>query len=116
MDNQDTILSRLRAVIQSRGLSRPSDSYTVRLLDAGVGRIGEKIREEAAELADAARLTENDRAKAVIHEAADLTYHLMVMLTACDVRFQDVEAELARRFGTSGLEEKASRPRPPEAE
>jgi phosphoribosyl-ATP pyrophosphohydrolase len=116
MDNQETVLRRLAAVIESRGLSRPSDSYTVRLLDAGVGRIGEKIREEAAELADASRLTKNDRAQAVIHEAADLIYHLMVMLTACDVRFQDVEAELARRFGTSGLEEKASRPRSPRAE
>ena len=115
MDDQDTILRRLGAVIESRRLSRPSDSYTVRLLDAGVDRIGEKIREEAAELADAARLKENDRAKAVVHEAADLTYHMMVMLTACDVRFHDVEVELARRFGTAGLEEKASRPGPPRA-
>ena len=116
MDNQDTVLHRLAAVIESRKLSRPSGSYTARLLDAGVVRIGEKIREEAAELADAARLPENDRAGAVIHEAADLTYHLMVTLAACDVRFQDVEAELGRRFGTSGLEEKAARPHPPRAE
>jgi len=116
MGNQDTIFCRLGALITSRKLSRPSGSYTVQLLDAGVGRIGEKIREEAAELADAARLAENDRTRAVIHEAADLAYHLMVMLAACDLRFQDVEGELARRFGTSGLEEKASRPNPPRAE
>jgi len=116
VDNQDTILHRLAAVIENRRLSRPSHSYTVRLLNAGVDRIGEKIREEAAELADAARLTESDRARAVVHEAADIAYHLLVMLTACDVRFQDVEAELARRFGTSGLEEQASRRRPREAE
>ena len=116
VDNQNTILHRLAAVIESRGLSRPSHSYTVRLLNAGVDRIGDKIREEAAELAEAARLTEPDRAKAVIHEAADLTYHLMVMLTACEVRFEEVEAELARRFGTSGLDEKASRRRPWEDE
>ena len=116
MDKQDAILRRLESLITSRKLSRPSGSYTAQLLDAGVGRIGEKIREEAAELADAARLAEDDRAQAVIHEAADLTYHLMVMLTACDVRFQEVEGELARRFGRSGLEEKASRRDSPEAD
>ena len=112
MDNQDKILRRLGTLIESRGLSRPSGSYTVQLLDAGVERIGEKIREEATELSDAARLTGNDRSKAVIHEAADLVYHMMVMLTACEVTFHDVEAELARRLGTSGLEEKASRGHP----
>ncbi len=116
MDNQDRVLRRLEAVIASRKTSRSSESYTAQLLGAGVGRIGEKIREEAAELADAARLMEDDRQKAVVHEAADLTYHLMVMLTACEVRFQDVEAELVRRFGTSGLEEKASRGDPRDGE
>ena len=116
MHNQDSILRRLAGVIQSRKMARPSDSYTAQLLDAGVGRIGEKLREEAGELADAAQSTEIDRAKNVIHEAADLTFHLLVMLTACDVRFEDLEAELARRFGRSGLEEKASRPGPPGGE
>ncbi len=111
MSQETTVLSRLTAVIEDRKARRPPKSYTTKLLDGGVEAIGVKIREEAGELVDAARAAEKDRA-AVIHEAADLVYHLLVMLAACEVKLADVEAELSRRFGTSGLDEKASREDP----
>jgi phosphoribosyl-ATP pyrophosphohydrolase/phosphoribosyl-AMP cyclohydrolase len=78
------------------------------LLDDGVDAIGAKIREEAGELAHA--LTTESTAR-VVSEAADEIYHILVGLLARDVTLRDVEAELARRFGLSGLAEKASRRR-----
>ena len=105
MNEEASILSRLSAVIEDRKVRRPANSYTTRLFDGGVDAIGRKVHEEAAELIEAAELN----ADAVIHEAADLVYHLLVMLAYCDVGLSDVEKELQRRFGTSGLDEKASR-------
>lgn len=108
MSQQTNVLLRLSAVIEQRKARRPPESYTTKLLDGGPDEIGAKIREEASELVDAARAADGAPGP-VIHEAADLVYHLLVMLAACDVKLADVEAELARRFGTSGLDEKASR-------
>ena len=108
MDENSTILPRLMAVIEDRNANRPPSSYTAGLLDGGTGEIGKKIHEEAAELVEAAGAAHATPA-AVIHEAADLIYHLLVMLAYCDVSLCDVEEELSRRFGTSGLDEKASR-------
>ena len=71
--------------------------------------MGDKIMEEAAELVEAAGEEGSEGREHVIHEAADLVYHLFVLLGYRDVGLQDVEAELARRFGTSGLAEKESR-------
>jgi phosphoribosyl-ATP pyrophosphohydrolase len=96
------------AVLEDRKAKRPANSYTTQLFEGGIERIGAKIREEAEEVVEAAHQARDDR-KAVIHEAADVIYHLLVLLAYCDVGLQDVEAELARRFGISGLEEKASR-------
>ena len=111
MGGDSTILSQLMVLIEDRREKMPPDSYTTRLLEGdlleSVARIGAKIREEADELIEAAAVPE-DRAH-VVHEAADLVFHLLVMLARCDVPLADVEAELARRFGTSGLQEKASR-------
>ena len=109
MSGDTSVLAKLTAVIEARKRERPPGSYTAELLGGGVDAIGAKLCEEAAELVEAARLTEEDREPAVIHEAADLVYHLLVMLGWCDVAMAEVEAELARRFGVSGLEEKASR-------
>ncbi len=110
MSHDATILSRLMAVIEDRRANRPPQSYTTKLLEGGAEAIAAKIREEAEELIEAARRT--DRVpQDVIHEAADLIYHLWVMLAFCDVKLADVEAELTRRFGTSGLDEKGSRDR-----
>ena len=103
------IFHRLMAVVEDRQVHRPPNSYTARLFEGGVEVIGGKVLEEAAEVVNAARRARNDGSHSVAHEAADLVYHLLVLLAASKVSLSDVEAELARRFGASGLEEKASR-------
>lgn len=86
-------------------------SYTKQLLDAGAVRIGEKLREEADELA---RAVADESPARVASEAADVLYHLMVGLVSRGVTWRDVLSELRRRSGVSGLAEKASRaPRTP---
>ncbi len=109
MDASQPILKRLMGVIETRKAERPSGSYTTTLLDGGTQRITSKIREEAEELIEAATNMGCSSPKFVIHEAADLIFHMLVLLAACDVSLDDVEAELEKRFGTSGLEEKARR-------
>jgi phosphoribosyl-ATP pyrophosphohydrolase len=109
MNDTEMIFQRLMAVIEERR-SHPSDrSYTSSLLAGGVEAIGAKIMEEAGEVVDAARESDPDARKHLIHEAADLMYHLLVMLGHKRVQLVEVEAELAVRFGMSGLDEKASR-------
>jgi len=99
------------AVIEDRRAHPSEGSYTAKLFAGGVERIGEKICEEAAEVVDAARAAESPEAHAhLIYEAADLIYHLFVMLGFRQISLAEVEAELARRFGISGLAEKAARP------
>ena len=96
-------------VIDDRKANPPARSYTTSLFQGGVGRIGAKIGEEAAEVVEAAS-EEGDQGRAhLAHEAADLIYHLLVMLSYRGVALREVEDELARRFGISGLDEKASR-------
>jgi phosphoribosyl-ATP pyrophosphohydrolase len=102
------ILSDLMHTIEDRRAKRPAGSYTSQLLDGGIDAMGAKLSEEAHELIDAARLAE-ESPEAVVHEAADLVYHLLVLLADCNISFSQVEAELARRFGVSGLAEKAAR-------
>lgn len=111
MDASQPILDRLMRVIESRKADRPSGSYTASLLDGGTQRITSKLREEAEELIEAATDMGCSSPKFVIHEAADLLYHTLVLLAACNVSLADVEAELEGRFGTSGLAEKARRER-----
>lgn len=108
--NEDvTILARLMAVIEQRKAQPSEKSYTSRLLAGGVAKIGEKIVEEAAEVVEAADEAGEEGRQHLVREAGDLIYHLLVLLAHRDVRLEEVEAELARRFGISGLEEKASR-------
>ena len=102
-------LDLLEATILKRQAVPDEKSYTAKLLAGGVEKIGGKIIEEAAELIDAAGEPDDEGRKHTVHEAADLLYHTLVLLAARDVRLAEVEAELARRFGVSGLEEKASR-------
>ncbi len=104
-------IDELAETIRARRAAPDSDSYTRRLLDGGVDSIGAKVLEEAAEVVEAAKESGDTGREHTIREAADLVYHLMVLLAARDSEFADVEAELARRFGVSGLEEKASRNR-----
>jgi len=100
------ILDRLFAVIEERRQQRPEDSYVVRLLDGGVPAIGEKVREEAEEVIDAAA---HDDADHVAREVADLLFHTWVMMARSGVQPADVYAVLEQRFGVGGLEEKRSR-------
>jgi phosphoribosyl-ATP pyrophosphohydrolase len=104
-----TILARLMAVIEDRKANPPAKSYTSRLLAGGVPKIGEKITEEAAEVVEAAGEPGEEGRQHLIREAGDLLYHLFVMLAYRDVRLDEVENELARREGISGITEKESR-------
>lgn len=108
--NPQTVLAQLMAVIEDRKRTLPEKSYTTKLFAGGVPKIGEKIVEEAAEVVEAAGAPGDEGRAHLIREAADLIYHLFVMLGHREVRLTEVEAELARRFGISGLDEKASRP------
>jgi phosphoribosyl-ATP pyrophosphohydrolase/phosphoribosyl-AMP cyclohydrolase len=102
-----TVLEQLDRVLQARRDSSTGEkSYTKSLLDAGMPKILAKIAEEHGELT--AELPSGDDAK-VIHETADLLFHVMVGLTARGIEIERVLAELARRFGTSGHTEKAAR-------
>ncbi|MGA2449799.1 MAG: bifunctional phosphoribosyl-AMP cyclohydrolase/phosphoribosyl-ATP diphosphatase HisIE [Polyangiaceae bacterium] len=101
-----TVLARLEAVLEARKSSSGAASYTKRLYERGTAAIGEKIAEEAGELAQA--LVEESDVR-VVSEAADLLYHTLVGLRSRGIALRDVLAELARREGVSGLAEKASR-------
>jgi phosphoribosyl-AMP cyclohydrolase / phosphoribosyl-ATP pyrophosphohydrolase len=100
------MLARVAEVIAARRRERPEKSYVVSLLDAGYPKINAKIEEEARELAEA--LPAGDSAHTA-HEAADLFFHALVGLEAAGVPVNAVFAELQRRFGVSGIDEKAGR-------
>jgi phosphoribosyl-ATP pyrophosphohydrolase/phosphoribosyl-AMP cyclohydrolase len=100
------VVARVAQVIATRRRERPEKSYVVSLLDAGFPKISGKITEEAGELVEA--LPQGD-AKHTAHEAADLLFHMLVGLEAAGVPVDAVFGELARRFGVSGIDEKASR-------
>ena len=99
------IVSRVAAIIARRKRERPEKSYVVSLLDGGFDKVNGKILEEARELAEA--LPAGDPAHTA-HEAADLLFHMLVGLEAAGVPTSAVFGELSRRFGTSGIDEKAS--------
>lgn len=100
------ILERLEATIAARRAADPESSYVAKLNAKGLPKIAEKLGEEATETIVAALV--QDKA-ALVGEAADLIFHLMVLLGHKDVPLADVLAELDRREGTSGIAEKASR-------
>ena len=103
-------LDQLEQTIAARkAAGATTESYTAKLLAGGIAKIGPKITEEAAETVEAAGEPGEDGRLHTVCEAADLIYHLLVLLAAREVQLSEVEAELARRFGMSGLEEKASR-------
>lgn len=104
-------LDALEETIRQRAASTGESSYTSKLLQSEPAVLGGKVLEEAAELIEAAEEPGDEGRNHFIYEAADLLYHTMVMLRRRGVELAEVEAELARRFGISGLEEKASRPK-----
>jgi len=99
-------LHQLADRVKERAAASPDVSYTRRLLDKGVTHCAKKLGEEAVETVLAAVNEGQDR---LVAEAADLLYHLLVVLECRGIALSDVEAELARRVTRSGLEEKASR-------
>jgi len=101
------LLARLEATIEARKTADPESSWTAKLLAKGPEKCAEKFGEEAVEAIIEA--VKNDRAK-LASEAADVLYHLMVMLAARDVTLAEVYAVLEKREGTSGIAEKAARP------
>ncbi|AXQ94134.1 phosphoribosyl-ATP diphosphatase [Cereibacter azotoformans] len=101
-----SVLERLAATVEARKGADPDSSWTAKLLARGPEKCAEKFGEEAVEaIIEAVR---GDRAR-LASEAADVLYHLLVMLAARDVTLAEVMAELERREGTSGIAEKAGR-------
>ena len=106
----DPPLDRLERTVADRAANPLERSYTSQLLAGGVEKIGAKIVEEAAEVVEAAAEPGDAGRQHFIREVGDLMYHLLVMLRYRGCSLADVETELERRFGVSGIEEKASRP------
>lgn len=101
-----TPLQQLSATIEARKGADPETSWTAKLLSKGPEKCAEKFGEEAVEAIIEAVKGDRD---ALTAEAADAIYHLLVMCAARDVTLADIEAELNRRHGTSGIDERASR-------
>ncbi|RJQ47563.1 MAG: phosphoribosyl-ATP diphosphatase [Gammaproteobacteria bacterium] len=104
----DDVLTRLGQLLEQRKTAAPESSYVASLYARGADVILKKIGEEAAELLVAAK---NREPGAIVHEAADLWFHTLVLLAASGLKPDDVLQELERRFGVSGHEEKAQRAR-----
>ncbi len=102
----EAILFELEEVLKARKEASPETSYVARLYAQGIDAILKKVGEEAAEVILAAK---GGRPSQVIYETADLWFHTLVMLAHLNIPVGEVLDELARRFGISGLEEKARR-------
>ena len=101
-----TILQQLEKVLEERKQADADSSYVASLHAKGLEKILKKVGEEATETVIAAVSGDRDQ---VVYETADLWFHTMVMLSHLDISHDEVLAELERRFGLSGLEEKAQR-------
>ena len=106
MSENKEILSALMQTLNDRKKSDPESSYVASLYAKGVDAILKKISEESAETIMAAKSGAREE---IIHETADLWFHCMVMLANNDIDVEDILEELERRFGVSGLDEKAKR-------
>ena len=102
----DDILDRVFALIEQRKTASPDQSYVASLFARGSAKINSKIMEEAREVCDAALEDDQDH---LVRELCDLVFHSFVLAAHSGVRLDDIRAELERRFGTSGLIEKAQR-------
>lgn len=100
-------LARLESTIAQRRGADPSTSYVAKLHHRGLPMMARKLGEEAVEAAVAALSGDEDE---LVGEAADVLFHLLVLLSGKDIALERVLAELDRREGVSGIEEKASRP------
>ena len=104
----NTILKKLTEILEARKKDDPSKSYTASLYRDGLEAILKKVNEEAFETIIAARQGDN---KELVHEVADLWFHTLVLMAHKNLSAEDILNELSRREGTSGIEEKESRPR-----
>jgi phosphoribosyl-ATP pyrophosphohydrolase len=104
--SSNEVLKQLEATIASRKNAAPDSSYVAKLNAKGLDAILKKIGEEATETVIAAKSGARD---AIVYESADLVFHLLVMLSHNNIAFDDVLAELKRREGTSGIDEKNAR-------
>ena len=100
------VLNKLAEILEARKRADPQSSYVAGLYAKGLDAILKKIGEEATETVLAAKTGERDK---IVHETADLWFHTLIMLAQTGVKPDDILAELERRFGTSGLDEKAAR-------
>ena len=100
------VLNKLAAVLEARKYAAPDSSYVAGLYAKGLDAILKKIGEEATETVLAAKT--GDKAK-IVHETADLWFHTLVLLAQQGLKPDDILSELNRRFGASGLDEKAAR-------
>jgi phosphoribosyl-ATP pyrophosphohydrolase len=105
MQNDDIIQS-LYKVILDRKANPSENSYTASLMAKGIDKILKKVGEEASELLIAGKGGERQE---IVHESADLIFHLLVLLGFHDIEPVEVYTELRRRFGVSGIEEKSLR-------
>jgi len=101
-----TTLEKLAEVIEQRKAAQPESSYVATLYHKGMDAILKKVGEEATETIIAAKGDDDEQ---LVYETADLWFHTLVMLAARDLGPADVLAELERRFGLSGIDEKAAR-------
>lgn len=104
--SDSNVVDRLTQVLEQRRQADPESSYVASLYASGLNHILQKVGEEAVETILAAKEGDRDQ---VIRETADLWFHTLVMLSQLDLTPSDIFAELERRFGTSGIEEKAAR-------
>lgn len=104
--NETQILERLAAVLEDRKQADPDSSYVARLYAKGLDAILKKVGEEATETVMAAKDGQPDK---IVYEVADLWFHTLVLLAQQGLGPREVLDELDRRFGLSGLEEKAQR-------
>jgi len=105
MENNDIVKAVYEVILERK--AHPSESsYTNSLLQKGIDKILKKIGEEGTEVVIAGK---GGTREEVIYETADLLFHTLVLLAYRDIDVEEVYAELRRRFGTSGLAEKASR-------
>lgn len=100
------ILGKLAEVLEARKTRDPAKSYVAGLYEQGLDAILDKVEEEAAEAVEAAKAGDRER---LVYETADLWFHSLVMLSHQGLGPQHVLQELSRRFGVSGLAEKADR-------
>ncbi len=99
------IIEKLELILQNRKNQDAKDSYVSSLYSKGNKHMCDKIIEEAQELVDATK----DGKSQVVHEAADLLFHVLVLLASLDIKYATILDELTNRFGTSGIEEKNNR-------